>query len=123
MLLNLSNHPHHYWPENQLKTAQSGYGKIVDMNFPPINPHADKNEISLLAEQYAKKCMAILKDEKLKAVHIMGEMTFCYKVVSLLQKHNITCLASTSKRNVEFDLNNEKRSIFDFVRFREYPVL
>ncbi|MCF8229532.1 MAG: CRISPR-associated protein [Bacteroidales bacterium] len=123
MLLNLSNHPYQYWPEIQLQAAKLAYGKIVDMNFPPINPHADKNEISLLAEQYAKKCLALLKDEKIKAVHIMGEMTFCFKVVSLLQQQNITCLASTSNRSATFITNNEKHAKFDFVRFREYPRL
>ncbi len=120
MLLNLSNHPHRFWPEEQLRAA-SAFGNIMDLSFPPIDPHADENEISQLAEQYARKCIKLLEHEEVKAAHIMGEMTFCFKVVSLLQKQNITCLASTSIRNVYLEENNEKRSRFEFVRFRAYP--
>lgn len=121
MLLNLSNHPLSSWSENQISTAEKYYGRIIDLPFPQIPPDADEETVKSLAVDYKEKCIEILSesnDEK-NAVHIMGEMTFCFALVNLFKKENVSCLASTTVRNVSEE-NNTKTSYFNFVRFREY---
>ena len=53
-------------------------------------------------------------------VHIMGELTFVYAIVSKLKQSGIECYASTSERNVVENNNGLKTSIFKFVNFRRY---
>ena len=126
MLINLSNHPSIKWPENQLKAAIKEFNEIVDLSFPAINPAIDENELLALANNYAEKCLQQFNsatNQHLKnAVHIMGELTFCFALVSLLQKKGIRCIASTTKR-IAIQNGLTKTSGFEFVRFREYPKL
>ena len=57
------------------------------------------------------------------AVHLMGEMTFTYALVSLLQAANILCVASTSDRKVIEEENGKKTILFEFKQFRAYPKM
>ena len=113
MLLNLSNHPSSSWSESQLAAAG---GKVEDLAFPQVNPDGDEAYIEQLANEYYNK---IIEMQGITAVHIMGEMTFCYKLITKLKAHNIRCLASTTKRET-VEENGVKISKFNFVRFREY---
>lgn len=45
MLLNLSNHPSSYWPDNQMEWAINIYGKVKDLPFPHVDPNL--NEVAL----------------------------------------------------------------------------
>lgn len=121
MLLNLSNHPLSSWTENQISYAEKYYGKVVDLEFPQIPPDADEDLITALANDYKEICLDILSSSKdiTNAVHIMGELTFCFALVNELKKINIKCVASTTDRN-SYELNGMKVSNFNFVRFREY---
>jgi hypothetical protein len=114
MFLNLTNHPSSQWAEAQLLQAKQ-YGGIVDMPFPVIDPEADSQRVSELVLEYYKKIEYLNP----KAIHIMGEMTFTFGLVTLLQKKKITCLASTTRRTVT-EKNGEKISKFEFVQFRIY---
>jgi hypothetical protein len=58
------------------------------------------------------------KDTK-NAVHIMGEMTFTFRLITVLKKAGIFCIAATTKRNVVQE-GNAKISYFEFIQFREY---
>jgi len=121
MLLNLSNHPSTIWSDLQIKSANEHYGKVVDVDFPVIPPEADEDLIASLAKDYKDICLDILsssKDEN-NAVHIMGELTFCFALVQELNKLNITCVASTTERNT-YEESGNKISKFEFVRFRKY---
>ena len=113
MLLNLSNHPSASWSPAQLAAAG---GNVVDLVFPQVAPDGDEAYIESLANEYLDK---ILKMNNIETVHIMGEMTFCYKLITKLKAHNIRCLASTTKRET-VEENGVKISKFNFVRFREY---
>ena len=113
MFLNLSNHPSASWSEPQL--AACG-GKVVDLAFPQVAPDGDEAYIEQLANDYYNKINAM---SNIEAVHIMGEMTFCYKLITKLKAHNIRCVASTTKRET-VEENGVKISKFNFVRFREY---
>ncbi|MFW5892355.1 MAG: CRISPR-associated protein [Bacteroidota bacterium] len=126
MLINLTNHPSKNWPPRQIKEAVQHYGTIADIAFPQIDPQGNEAYIEHIANEYLKKTLDLLrKDIKNtnNAVHIMGELTLCFALVALLQKRNITCLASTSKRVAKENDKGEKVSVFSFVKFRQYPNL
>lgn len=121
MLINFSNHPSTEWPELQLKAADK-YGRVLDFPFPFVDPMAEPYQIEILAETYEIKLRHVLASENtgLSAIHIMGELNFCFALVSRLQKAGITCLASTNQRLTTDHSDGSKTSIFGFVRFREY---
>lgn len=116
MLINLTNHPSKGWSEAQLHAAQE-YGEIVDIHFPNIEPSFTKSMVNSLAGNTVDTITAFGKDV---VVHIMGEMTFTYAVVSRLKSLGITCLASTTERNTVVTPDGKKISEFKFVQFREY---
>jgi hypothetical protein len=120
MLLNLSNHPSSNWGEKQMQAAQA-YGNVKDITFPQVDPYASENEIKQLALNYFTQIKIELNqcNDRENAVHIMGELSFCHALVSLLQRSKITCLVSTTKRNSK-ETNGEKISKFQFVKFRTY---
>ncbi len=121
MLINLSNHPTKYWSELQITEAKKTFNSVMDLKFPKIPPQADEQYILDLAEEYFRTCNKLLSNHKTEsnAVHIMGEMTFSFALVSLLLKHNITCVAATTDRNT-IEENGMKLSEFNFVSFRKY---
>ena len=118
MLINLTNHPSTNWSESQLSAAKQ-YGKIIDMSFPVIDPSADEEAIDLLANEYADRIKGMAKDADV-TVHIMGEMNFTYKTISLLKTSGIECVASTTLRKVKETPDGKRISEFEFVRFRKY---
>jgi len=117
MLLNLSNHSSSTWLSSQLERATQEFGKVIDMPFPSINPEWDFPLVSKLAVNYFEKIIQMAP--RPNAVHIMGELTFTFNLVSLLKASNIICIASTTNR-VVFEKNGQKLSKFEFIRFREY---
>lgn len=122
MLINLSNHPSNNWTTRQLEAAKE-YGEVKDLPFPAIEPMASTEDISKLAEQFCLQITNLLKNHsENSAVHIMGELTFCYAIVHKLQKRGIRCVASTTERLV-IENGNAKTVEFNFCRFREYPNL
>jgi len=124
MLINLSNHPSEKWDETQKNAAQP-YGKLVDLPFPAIDPEAEMDAVVQLAEQYEIRIRQMFAQETTSAfaVHIMGELTFCFALLVRLQKAGITCLASTTRRETFENGDGLKTSRFEFVRFREYATL
>ncbi len=123
MLINLSNHPSAKWDSRQKQSAVEQYGVVIDLPFPDVDPTAGESYIVALAEKIVEQCIDILKDnlsEQNNAVHIMGEMTLTYAVVTELQKYNIKRVASTNRREVMETPDGIKNSIFKFCRFREY---
>ena len=118
MLINFSNHPSALWEQPQLEAAKE-YGEIKDFPFPSVAPEADDENIQQLADHYVHELLTFSKKQHI-TVHIMGEMTFTYKVVSQLKELGIECIASTSLRDAEITTDGKKISNFQFVRFREY---
>lgn len=118
MLINFSNHPSKDWKPEQLEAAKA-YGEIKDIAFPAIAPYADYNEIQALANHYVEKILSLTGTQQI-TVHVMGEMTFAFHVVSLLKEKGIECIASTTDRNSEMISDSQKVSDFQFVRFRKY---
>jgi len=116
LLLNLSNHPFDKWLPKQKEMAMKRWGRVEDIAFPHIPPAASEEELDELVEVYTQKILNL----KPTAAHVMGEMTFVYRMVNRLQKLGISCVASTTNRKVEFLPDGTKKSIFEFVNFRKY---
>lgn len=126
MLLNFSNHPSSQWPEKQMEEAQKMFGNVMDMPFPAIAPDATEEELLKLAEEHLNKILHIKNEHPNMAVHIMGELTFTFLMVQLLHREGISCYASTTQRmaqEIKNDGDIKKVSIFQFCKFRKYPVL
>jgi hypothetical protein len=124
MLVNLSNHPSGDWDARQIKTAESLYGTIVDLPFPLVDPYASSQKVERQAMLFFEKIIHLLKTNAESnsriAVHIQGEFTFVFNLVTKLKSAGIKCIASTSIRNVKEIKPGEKMINFEFVQFREY---
>lgn len=118
MFVNFSNHPSQDWSTRQLEAARE-YGEIVDLPFPAIAPDASERELLSQANESVKKILSLGGNSQI-VVHIMGEMTFTFLVVSQLKEKGIKCVASTTERNATENSDGTKLSEFSFVKFREY---
>ena len=118
-LINLSNHPSAQWGEKQRQAALL-FGPILDIPFPLVSPYATDDEIDTLVDEYLKKILAAGES----TVMLQGEFTFTFRLLLKLRERNIPAVAAVSDRkSVEVTLPNgttERRSIFEFVRFRPY---
>lgn len=118
MFYNISNHPSKYWPQHQLSVAHQIAGEVVDIPFPEVSPYDNSSDINLKAKQFAQAIIDGLTDGDV--VHIMGEHTFMFALVSYLLQHGVRCVASTTSREVEYNETGDKISQFHFVNFRDY---
>ena len=118
MLINLSNHPSQYWGDRQMEAACC-YGDVVDLPFPVVAPDADSQKLQIMAQDCVQKILS-MGDVNSITVHIMGEMTFTFMVVTRLKELGIRCVASTTERKVTYTSDGVKQTEFSFVRFREY---
>ena len=115
MLLNLSNHQYASWSKPQQEQAIVRFERVEDLPFPSVNPYMSSSELDVLVEEYAQKVRSLNP----AAVHVMGEMTFTFRLVSMLKVKGILCLASTTERVASVE-DNVKTSHFKFVQFRSY---
>ena len=122
MLLHLSNHPYGTWQKDQYQAAEKLFGGVVDMPFPNVDPNADETEIMEMAEAYFQKIQTEY-DTGIAAVHLMGELCFCFALARLLQGIGIKVVASTTERKVIEQGEGQKTVVFHFIRFREYASL
>lgn len=118
MLINLSNHPYALWGDRQKKAAAI-YGTTIDLPFPSVAPDADEEEIRRLADLYLKRVLGMGKAEAF-TVHIMGEQTLCFALISSLHRLGIPCIASCAARDVIMQPDGHKLVNFNFIRFRKY---
>lgn len=117
--VNLSNHPSDKWDETQL-TAARQYGEIKDLPFPDISVDLDNKKLDKLVEKTLGKIYQTAYPAREITIHIMGEMTFTFRLVEKLKAAGIRCVASTSERVVQELSDGRKVVQFSFVRFREY---
>ena len=118
VLINFSNHPSQKWETKQLEAAKI-YGKIEDLSFPDIDPNMNVKELQALSTEYVQMIQEKAENYQV-TVHIMGEMTFTFMVVSRLKEMGIKCIASTTERKTSYNSDGTKLSDFTFVKFREY---
>lgn len=122
LFLNISNHPSAMWSEFQISTAKNAYGQIVDVSFPQVPPEMGCDDIVKEAKRFLRKEVFAKYDNSVDlTVHVMGEMTLTYAIVSQLKSCGIRCIASCSERVSSFDPETGvKSSVFKFEGFREY---
>jgi hypothetical protein len=124
MLLNISNHKFEKWTEEQKKEAVRLFNNVIDLGFPEVSPEGDEKYVLQLVEEYCKKIFSTPHDNFFDInVFIMGEQGFCYSLIRRLKEYGIRCFYSTTARIVVEEIDNNKvtkKSIFKFVRFREY---
>ena len=118
LLVNFSNHPSRYWDNSQREESQN-YGELLDIPFPQISPNASDDELEKLALDYVQRIVSLAESKDI-IVHIMGEMTFTFMVVTRLKEMGIKCIASTTERKTTYNDDGTKVSEFSFVKFREY---
>ena len=116
--VNFSNHPTAKWGKKQLVAALQ-YGEVVDLPFPVVAPDADSQELQTLVQDSVQEILS-MGDANKVTVHIMGEMTFTFMVVTRLKELGIRCVASTTERKVTYTSDGVKQTEFQFVKFREY---
>lgn len=131
MLINLTNHQSGKWTEIQRKQAINMFVEVADLDFPDIDPNAEPSEVFELAEKYKAICIDLMNKRQNSedieageshAVHLMGEMTFTFALVNLLQNAGLRCVASTTRRR-SIEKGGVTTSVFEFVQFRDYPVI
>ncbi|NBB31241.1 CRISPR-associated protein [Cellulophaga sp. BC115SP] len=115
MLLNLTNHPSKQWSAKQYDHAIELYKEVIDLPFPQISPALDSASLDILVDEYEIK----IRQLNPLAVHLMGEMTFAFRLVQRLKFIGISCIASTTERITE-QVGDTKTSRFEFVQFRAY---
>ena len=118
LFINFSNHPSCHWGDAQRAAAEK-YGEICDLPFPVVDGLSSEEEVSQLADRYVVQIMSMGSPLEL-TVHIMGEMTFTFMVVTRLKELGIRCVTSTTERKTTYNDDGTKLSEFSFVRFREY---
>lgn len=120
LFINLSNHPSANWSEIQIEAAKK-YGKIIDVEFPSVDETLGEDYIRQLVEDRMAVIMTVSNNLAVPVtVHIMGEMTFTFAMVTELKKCGCKCVASTTKRIAEEFCDGTKTSRFEFCKFREY---
>lgn len=117
MLLNFSNHFSDTWSEEQMTAAKEQFGEVGDLAFPNIDPQATTAEVKKIARYYAGE---IAHTPEIKAVHLMGEMTFVVAVANGLKRRGMPVFCSTTKRTVLEEQDGKKTTQFEFVQFRAY---
>jgi hypothetical protein len=120
MLINLSNHPSTHWNTTQINAA-AVFGPIADVAFPQVPPLASAAQVAEMAQEFLNQLLHDFPDAN-NAFHIMGELSFTYALVRLLQQHQRRCLVSTTHRSVS-EVNGVKTSTFEFQQFRSFPVM
>lgn len=117
IFINFSNHPSVGWGKEQMTQAKR-YGEVVDLPFPQVDPLMPSEQVQSLADECVKAILD-LGDPVIMTVHVMGEMTLVFHVVTSLQKQGVHCVASTTER-IATETDFTKLSEFRFVTFRDY---
>ena len=102
------------------RNAAEQWGEVVDYPFPNVPRNADDTEIN----QYAQDIVDEILKMQPSAVMCQGESTLTYAIVTKLLKNGISVLAACSERRAEEvlleDGSVQKKTIFQFVKFRKY---
>lgn len=121
MFINCSNHPSLHWSKEQKEAAEKlGYGPVVDVKFPQVDPKAGEWNIQELASDLCKK----ITGHNAKGVFISGEFTLTFATILRLQEAGLPCYAACSERTVQESINSDgttqKNVVFKFMQWRKF---
>jgi hypothetical protein len=124
--LNLSNHALATWSVEQRDSARSlGLGEPVDLpgGMPAVPPEADGAAVATLARSLADRAVLLGAG----GAFVATDFTLTVCLVRELQVRGVRCFNATTHREaaekVHADGAVEKRSVFRFVAWREYPPI
>jgi len=127
MMINLTNHRFEGWQQSMIQSALDQYGEVIDMPFPAVAPQSDREAVETLAVEYLMKIQNTIQKHNLSpgdvTIHLMGEFTFTFTLLTLLEAAGILAVASTTERNTIDQPDGSKTVNFSFVRFREYYAI
>ncbi|MBO4379947.1 MAG: CRISPR-associated protein [Muribaculaceae bacterium] len=116
--LNFTNHPSSAWSQPQIEAARA-LGDIVDLDFPNVDADSSEAVISDMADLWVEKIISQYSLNDL-IVHIQGEQTLCFAIISRLLDLGVRCIASCSRRDVELMPDGSRSVKFHFSQFRDY---
>jgi hypothetical protein len=124
MFLNISNHKSASWSKEQLAAARELGGEIIDdIAFPAVPSTATTKDVVQMAVALVND--VYVEHEPPTVVMIQGEMCLTLALVKEFQDLGVKVVAACSDRCttevVKEDGTTEKKAIFKFVQFREYP--
>lgn len=121
--LNISNHPHTHWDDEQRRAALVLGQPIHDISFPDVAPEADEDWIRKKADELFAAATGL----KPAAAMVQGEFTLSFALVQRLEAAGIACYAASSPRLVEegdgeanVTSTRVTRRTFRFTRLRRY---
>lgn len=124
--INLSNHISSKWSNEQREAALALGEKIIDIEFPNINPHASTDEVHELALKYLFDIRGIVTNQGC-ILHIAGEATFVTHMINLASIDAKPCVTATSERiskeEILADGTVRKTQDFKFVQWRRIDNL
>ncbi|MCM2332320.1 MAG: hypothetical protein NDI82_00010 [Anaeromyxobacteraceae bacterium] len=126
VFLNLSNHDLSRWSPEQRESARAlGLGEPADLpgGMPAVPAEADGPAVAVLARALAERAAQLGAG----GAFVASDFTLTTCLVRELQLHGVRCFNATTHREAveKFHPDGavEKRSVFRFVRWREYPPL
>ena len=123
MFLNISNHKSASWSKEQLAAARELGGEIIDIAFPAVPSTATTKDVVQMAVALVND--VYVEHEPPTVAMIQGEMCLTLALVREFQDLGVKVVAACSDRCVtevvKEDGTTEKKAIFKFVQFREYP--
>ena len=129
IILNISNHLSSLWSDEQVQACKAfalpnaqarcpgitaEAVTILDVPFPRVDPHLDKDGVELLASECAMTYVFPRK-RAIVGVHLMGEQSLCMALRRLL---GCPVFVSTTERIVKELPDGTKQSTFRFVQMR-----
>ncbi len=123
LLINLSNHNSQSWSEKQ----KSGWDKIIDVQFPTIDPNVSINDVSKIVQDYFVKVNDIiskLDSEYDVYLNLQGEFSFCYLFLLYYYPCFKFVIPTTERKVIEVKDGDKvvKQSVFEFVQWREIVI-
>lgn len=122
--VNISNHPVATWSERQLEAARRlvDGGEVVDLDGPPllVEPNLRTDQVVRRARELVTRTLEL----EPAVVHVMGEHSLVYALVTMLQVEGIRVVTSTTERVAEEIVEGDRTirtAEFSFVAFRDYP--
>lgn len=123
VFVNLSNHPLNLWSAEQVAAARTlGLGEPADPPepMPLVPPEAEEEEVDRLAVRVATAAIRA----GAAGAFVASDYGLTLAVVRELQARGVRCFTATTRREVSEAVRPdgalEKRSVFRFVRWREY---